>query len=144
MKRLALVLTALALLGPSSSPAASDATAAGHGNGSATYAGVTCNAPVAITFVVRASAAVISDTWGAGTTPAACTPVGGVMVAGSSALSQSGSTYTAQSSYTGTDGAPMTDKVVVTVQSNRLVYSRTVTRSGIVVESASANVPRVA
>ncbi|MGH2830869.1 MAG: hypothetical protein ACRDJM_10340 [Actinomycetota bacterium] len=168
--RARVLLAALALLGSfaaTGARAATDTTVVAQGNATLSYGSpvVNCAAPVVIDFVVQQSQAVYHEEWGpgspgveacaigaAGTTAFAsntypgfqqCTPVGGVYNPVYT-LSQSGITYTLQSSVQLCNGTRVLDKIVVTVRQSNMTFTHTYSENGVVLVKGTGTIPRLA
>ncbi|HVL91400.1 MAG TPA: hypothetical protein VM841_14310 [Actinomycetota bacterium] len=167
MKKLLAAVAVAAMLAPGSAGAATDVAAVGQGNGTITRTNGTCSAPLALTFNVRSNVAAVTESWGPGgpntescalatilrlypTTTAPvpavqqCLPGISIHSGGAWTLSQSGQTYTMQRTYRLCNGKQIFDKIVVTVQATRLVYSNTYAENGVTLVTVTANVPRIA
>lgn len=168
MRRVFIALAVMVLIGPGAAGAATDVAAAGQGNGTLKYRGVTCAAPLAVSINVRSNQAAVTETWGPGTpgveacavgtlqfqheadtTPfppiQQCLPGGLALTTPNPyVLTQSGTTYTLQSSFRLCSGKQVIDKVSVTVQPTRLVFTHTYAEGGVVLVTASGSVPRLA
>ncbi|HVL91402.1 MAG TPA: hypothetical protein VM841_14320 [Actinomycetota bacterium] len=168
MKRLLLALAAVALLVPAAAPAATDVAAVGQGNGTIKVNNLTCAAPLAVTLNVRSNVGVVTENWGPGNpsplldcifmpvfgqyeadnTPVPpvqqCVQGAGLSTGMPYVLSQSGSTYTFTGSTRLCNGKQVLDRVSITVQTTRLVYSHTWSENGVAIVTVNANIPRLA
>lgn len=166
MRKLLLALAVAAMFAPATGHAATDVAAAAQGTGTMKFTGTTCTAPLAVSFNVRSNNAIVTENWGPGgpgieacalstlfnqysaeTSPVPtaqqCLPGVGISTGAPLTLSQSGQTYTMQRSYRTCSGKNIVDKIVVTVQPSRLVYSHTYTENGVALITATANLPRI-
>lgn len=167
MKRLFVVLSITAAFASASAGAATDVAAVAQGTGTLKYAGVTCTAPLAVTFNVRSNQAVVTENWGSGSPgieacgigtlqfqyatdtlpwPALqhCAQGASISTGAPFTLSQSGQVYTMQSTYRRCNGKQVLDKIVVTVQPGRLVYAHTYSEAGVAVITVTGTLPRIA
>lgn len=167
MKRLFVALSITAALASATAGAATDVAAVAHGTGLLKHSGVTCTAPLAVTLNVRSNQAVVTENWGSGSpgleacgigalqfqyqadtipwpSTRQCSELLAVSTGAPFTLAQTGQTYTLQSTYTRCNGKQVVDKVVVTVQPARLLYSHTYSEAGVALITVTATLPRVA
>jgi hypothetical protein len=162
------VLAVFAALSGSSARAATDTHLVAQGNGTLAYGSpaVTCTGPAAVSFVVQSNEALYTESWGAGspgveacavgamtffaldtnampTVQQCVQPYGGIIIPGY-ILSQTGTTYTLQSTFRLCNGTNTVDKIVIVVRTANITFTHTYTEGSAVLVRATGTIARIA
>lgn len=160
---------AAAAFGMPGAHAATDTYSVAHGTGQLAFYGTpasNCTGQATVTFAVQQNQAWFTESWGSTAADAGacgvqmfgalgggtnahptiqqCIPgVGGVAIPGYT-LSQSGTTYTLQSTLQYCNGTRVVDKIVVTVRATNITFTHTFTEGTKLLVKGTGTIPRLA